>query len=334
MRKLLSIWLVFTVLAVPLDAQEDPLATALEHIREDEYAQAIAIYDDYLEDHPEDAQVYTFRALVYAELDDYDSAFEGMETALEIAQGTLASQILTLRAELHVRAGDTDSAFADYDAAVEIDPAYTLAYYNRGILFDSMGDYDNALADYSTVIELMPEAINTYLSRARIHSLQENPQAALEDYDTVIEMNPDLPEPYIMRGHAHTQAENTQAAAADYAEWLLHIETQRRTHAATSADLNRRLVMRYGQIHEVPFEGLAGQQLTAAATSRTVDALLVVLGPDGTALVADDDSGENLDAAINRFELPRTGRYTLLVGHARGGWDGLIALSMRFDQLL
>ena len=334
MRKIFFLLLIFAFLVSPIAAQDDPLMTALRLIRAGDFEQAITIYDDYLADNPDDAEVYAFRALVYAELEDYDTAFEGIQTALDVAEATQTPQILALRAELYVRSGEIDLAIADYDSAVELDPEYAVAYYNRGILYDGLEDYDHALADYTQVITLMPDAINTYLSRARIYSLQENAQAALDDYDTVIGLNPDLPEPYIMRGHANTLAENTQSAAADYAEWLLHIETERRTHTQVSADLNRRLVMRFGQIHELPFEGIAGQHLSVTANSPTVDSLVVLLGPDDRPLVADDDSGDDLNAAILNFALPETGRYTLIVGHARGGWDGITALSLSLSQVL
>lgn len=69
------------------------------------------------------------------------------------------------------------------------------------------------------------------------------------------------------------------------------------------------------------FEGRAGDTVVIEANAgnpASMDMYLVLLGPDETPLVEDDDSGPELDALINGFELPEDGTYTIQVSSVSG----------------
>src|SRR5690606_36003679 len=69
------------------------------------------------------------------------------------------------------------------------------------------------------------------------------------------------------------------------------------------------------------FEGNAGDIVTIEANAGNpagMDMYLVLLGPDEQPLVEDDDSGPELDALINGFELPEDGTYTIQVSSVSG----------------
>lgn len=69
------------------------------------------------------------------------------------------------------------------------------------------------------------------------------------------------------------------------------------------------------------FEGSEGDVVTIEANAgdpAAMDMYLVLLGPDEEALVEDDDSGPELDALINDFELPEDGIYTIQVSSVSG----------------
>ncbi len=61
------------------------------------------------------------------------------------------------------------------------------------------------------------------------------------------------------------------------------------------------------------FEGEAGQTVTIAMKSDSLDALLELYGPDkgNFFLTHDDNSGENLNARIKAYRLPDTGHYII-----------------------
>ncbi len=330
--------LLVSVFWLPVSAQTDLLDEAAQQSAAGDYRAALEIYDEYLLENPEDAEVYGFRALAHIALADLDAALTDIGTGIRYAEDEpeLAARLLVLRAEFHVRAEDIPAALVDYDAALEYNPAYPLAYFNRALVHESVADYDAALADYTALIEIAGRAVRVtpYLRRAQIHLLLEDTEAALADYTTVIELEPDNAEVYILRGHLHAALEDWPDAAADYAEWLTQIESERQSHLDLTGNTTRRLSMDFGQIHELPFRAVVGQRLTVAATSRSVDSMVVVLDPDGTPIFADDDGGDGLNAQITNLALPATGEYTLIVGHARGGWDGTITLRFGLTEIL
>lgn len=64
------------------------------------------------------------------------------------------------------------------------------------------------------------------------------------------------------------------------------------------------------------------------AASAAADPVIALLGPDGMPVNGDDDSGFMLTALIEGNQIEETGVYTLMVSHAGGGSEGLIAVSI------
>ena len=56
-----------------------------------------------------------------------------------------------------------------------------------------------------------------------------------------------------------------------------------------------------------------------------VDPLIILIGPDGKALIGDDDiSRSEYDAVISDYRLQSSGQYTLVLSHAEGGANGTL----------
>ncbi|MBC6955200.1 MAG: PPC domain-containing protein [Chloroflexi bacterium] len=66
------------------------------------------------------------------------------------------------------------------------------------------------------------------------------------------------------------------------------------------------------------FNGTAGDRVTIALNSDAFDPKLRLVGPDGTVLAEDDDSGPDLNALISEFTLPRDGEYVIEIDGFRG----------------
>jgi hypothetical protein len=77
--------------------------------------------------------------------------------------------------------------------------------------------------------------------------------------------------------------------------------------------------------HPWTFDGTAGMTVTIEMDRHDseLDPYLALLGPGGTELVTDDDSGEGTNSRIEGFVLPETGRYTILAqgyGNSSGAY--------------
>ncbi|MBN2305366.1 MAG: hypothetical protein JXQ72_12850 [Anaerolineae bacterium] len=79
------------------------------------------------------------------------------------------------------------------------------------------------------------------------------------------------------------------------------------------------------------FTGATGHTVLIAAVASDpvqMDMFLELIGPDGTRLVSDDDSGGESDAAIMGFALPGDGEYTIRVTSVAAGGDYTLSLSL------
>lgn len=72
------------------------------------------------------------------------------------------------------------------------------------------------------------------------------------------------------------------------------------------------------QIGRYTFFGTAGDVITLQLDSENFDPKFRLIGPDGTVLAEDDDSGEGLNALVTDFTLPRDGEYVVEVDGFRG----------------
>ena len=83
---------------------------------------------------------------------------------------------------------------------------------------------------------------------------------------------------------------------------------------------DHKLVSGYEEVAEIEdetewtFEGQAGQIVTIRMNEAGsgFDTFLTLLGPDGKALIEDDNSGGDRNSKIDRFILPETGSYTII----------------------
>ena len=90
--------------------------------------------------------------------------------------------------------------------------------------------------------------------------------------------------------------------------------------------------MAFARVQAITFEANAGDEVTISARMADdsgVDPLLVLLDENGEPIAGDDDGGGQLDSQIPNFRLPQTGSYTILVSHANGGYEGVIAITIR-----
>lgn len=124
------------------------------------------------------------------------------------------------RAEAHLRKEDREQAEADYDAAIDHDPAYPLAYRDRGHYRLATGDFTAAFEDFQKVIRLCPEAADGYFGRALCQAQQQQLEEALPDFNAAIQRAPDRPEYLAARGRLHLVRRSLEEAEADFSRAL------------------------------------------------------------------------------------------------------------------
>jgi len=102
-----------------------------------------------------------------------------------------------------------------YSKAIELNPKYTNAYYNRGLVKTQLDKYDEAIEDYTKVITLDSSNVNGYYKRASSYYRLKKYKEALKDYDKVIALVPNNAQAYIDRAKAKLFLDDYNGYQAD-----------------------------------------------------------------------------------------------------------------------
>lgn len=84
------------------------------------------------------------------------------------------------------------AAVGNYTRAIALDPAYTYAYFSRGVLrWRELGEYEDAIKDLSRVIELDPAWTEALFNRALSYRMNMQYQEAIADLKRYLEVGTD-----------------------------------------------------------------------------------------------------------------------------------------------
>jgi tetratricopeptide (TPR) repeat protein len=81
----------------------------------------------------------------------------------------------------YMQIGDLDKAVYYLTRAIQINPSFSQAYNNRGVVYQAKGYYDQAISDYSKAIELDSNYAQAYNNRAISYYFRKNYSKAWED---------------------------------------------------------------------------------------------------------------------------------------------------------
>jgi|GEM_PF-3425583 len=323
------------------------------------YEEALAAYTCMIElDGDLVSEGYEWRGNTYRNLDDYDAALADLNIA--VTDPTNRSAYAS-RAFLHLRWGYNQLALDDYDRSIQNGYRESSVYNNRGVVYFRLGDKERSRSDFSQATAVDPdnglalinlgeldfyfgdidssrENIDTGISRSSgsqqafgyelrgmLNYVEGDFMAAINDLTSSVEVDPDNSVAYSNRALVY-QATGSPNANADYLKYVQAIEDE--VIDVADEDISWQgyfMDMAFGKIYRSSYMLSAGQYFTVEATADTesdVDPLVVLLGPSGTAVAADDDSGSNKNAVINRFLVPQDGIYTLLVTHGKNESSG------------
>jgi tetratricopeptide (TPR) repeat protein len=169
------------------------------------------------------------------------------------------------------------------------------------------GDYENALELYNCGIELVHDSEPPSLGqRYTVGSL------------------------YLGRAWSNLMLGNPESTYNDFYIWLQYNEMQTIIQSLDETLANNPLPMESGLVYRLSFDGHRGERIAfSSQTQDSIDPLFVLLAPDGTVLIADDDNGAELNPSVNahiELTLPETGTYTLVIGQAGSSGTGEMQL--------
>lgn len=116
---------------------ETEFKKGVDLLKAGKHAQALKLFDDLLQQHPENADLYSERGVTYFHLNNLEASLKDMDKALELQP--LKSYRYSSRAYIRGHAGLTNKAIEDYQKAIELDPEDAVAHNNLGLLEEKLG---------------------------------------------------------------------------------------------------------------------------------------------------------------------------------------------------
>jgi len=114
--------------------------------------------------------------------------------------------------------GKSEMAIADYSRAIAINPKYTEAYINRGIIYGNMGKWNEAISDYSKAVEIDPKSDQAYYDRGNAYRTIGKWDKAIADYSRAIAINRKYSVAYSNRGIVKGNMGKWNEAITDYSK--------------------------------------------------------------------------------------------------------------------
>ena len=147
----------------------------------DRLDEAIADYTEAIQLVPNDARVYSRRAIGYARKGELDEAIGDFTEAIGLdPKNALA---YAGRGIVYRDNGDCEKAIADFSEAIRLKPKFAIAYCGRGCAYGDKGDLTKAIADQAEAIRLDPKLAAAYYNRSVAYERKGEQAKAKEDFD-------------------------------------------------------------------------------------------------------------------------------------------------------
>ena len=82
--------------------------------------------------------------------------------------------------------GKIEEAIKAYSDVIELNPSYSEAYNNRGVVYANKGEYNLAIKDFNTALQLNPNDFFAYNNRGNVYNDMDKVNEAIADFNTAI----------------------------------------------------------------------------------------------------------------------------------------------------
>jgi tetratricopeptide (TPR) repeat protein len=170
------------------ETSENLRLSANRKARQGEYLEAIALFSQLIRRHPESANDYNNRGLIYFLTGQNEQAIADYNQALEL--NPALDSAYNNRANYYVSLGKLAEAMTDYEQALDLNPGNIRSWINQGITFREMGLYDLALENLDMALILGGLEDHIYGERGRTYELRGDWNCAIADYQRALNIVP------------------------------------------------------------------------------------------------------------------------------------------------
>ncbi|MEM9951179.1 MAG: tetratricopeptide repeat protein [Chloroflexota bacterium] len=159
-----------------------PRNLAWSYVQSGDLDSALELLNPLFDEFTIHSRILAFRSQLYAIAFDYDSAIADIDEAIRIAEAndfsvTELAELYTIHGEIIFLIYEWDRVEEDFNTAIELDPSYSPAYFQRGVLFYTMARREDAQADFEQYLELEPDGIYAEQAQTYIESIETELEA-------------------------------------------------------------------------------------------------------------------------------------------------------------
>ena len=185
--------------------------------KDEEYSdpkKAIELLNKAIQLDPGYARSYGNRGNAYANLKQYDRAFQDYDRAIELDPGFVWAYVS--RGVAYIKLNQPIRAIQDMNRVIELEPGEARSYFARSVAYIKLKQYARAIQDYDKAIGLAPGDAMAYLMRGVAYFRLNQPIRAIQDYDKAIGLAPGFSESYRYRGTAYFRLRQPTKALQDF----------------------------------------------------------------------------------------------------------------------
>lgn len=206
-----------TFILLQLEQAEVPVSEDPEAIRlfeeansafdADNFQEALALYQKFIEQNPDVYQVRFNIGNCYAETNQHDLALKEYEFVIDkIKQETenpdikLQAKSVAAIGEIHLKQGDISKAQEYFKQSIELSPDDQILSYNVGEIYFSNSKMDEAIEYFTKAIEIKPDWPDPYLKLGYVYLNKADYGMAKENFNKFMELDPEHPQAATVQG--------------------------------------------------------------------------------------------------------------------------------------
>lgn len=157
-----------------------------------------------IEAHPNNADAYRLRGLMYLEQEKFQEALADLKVVTEqLAPGDLTS--LQAYARAFARLGEFDEAIKAVDQIIKANPNSPIGYLLRAQFKTMAGNVNAAIEDLDQVLVLAPRSVPALLMRASLYVERQDYKSALQDVERALAADTGNMQALLMRATLYAQ---------------------------------------------------------------------------------------------------------------------------------
>jgi tetratricopeptide (TPR) repeat protein len=185
------------------------------------YKAGIDLFSAIVEQIPNDAEGYIYRAQFYARASQLEAALMDVTKALEIDPRSGYAHYV--QGDIRRRMDDLRGAVLAYTRAIST--GYSEAHNNRGVILMRLGKYRAAFQDFTEAIRKENDSARAYHNRSLLRCQVKDYEGAIRDVTLAITKDANYTRSYLTLGYAAIAAGKTELARNAFCYYLKRVGT-------------------------------------------------------------------------------------------------------------